>query len=229
MWKIPFTDRREAGRHLADALRPLASTSDPVVLGLPRGGVPVAFEVAAALGAPLDVCVVRKLGVPGHEELAMGAIASGGVETLSTRTIRELQITEEEIRQVLARERAELARRESAFRDGRPPVDVRGRTVILVDDGLATGASMTAAVMALRRREPRAIVVAVPVAARSACAQLRRVADGCVCVVTPEPFWGVGQWYTDFDQTTDDEVRALLTAAAARAATEPGSATALTA
>lgn len=210
MLNIPFNDRRDAGRQLAEVLRPLATTPGLVVLGLPRGGIPVAFEVARVLGAPLDVCVVRKLGVPGHEELAMGAIASGGVETLNARTILELNITDEEIAHAVARERTELERRERAYRDGRPPIDVRGRTVILVDDGLATGASMTAAVMALRQRGPRTIIVAVPVASQSACAEARRDGHGCVCVVTPRAFRGVGEWYIDFDQTTDEEVRALL-------------------
>jgi predicted phosphoribosyltransferase len=210
MWTA-FRDRREAGRRLADVLLPYA-LRDPVVLGLPRGGVPVAFEVARRLDAPLDVCIVRKLGAPGHEEFAMGAIASGGVELLSEHTVRALGLTEAQVTRVLVREREELARRERAYRDGRPPVEVRGRTVILVDDGLATGASMQAGVMALRSRRPAAIVVAVPVASASACEEIRRVADACVCLRTPEPFFGVGQWYVDFGQTTDDEVRALLAA-----------------
>src|SRR5688500_18491961 len=185
MWTTLFNDRRDAGRQLGEVLRPLASSTSVVVLGLPRGGIPVAFEVARLIGAPLDVCVVRKLGVPGHEEIAMGAIASGGVEMLNARTIRALRITRAEIMGILARERQELERRERAFRAGHPPVEVRGRTVILVDDGLATGASMSAAVAALRRRGPRAIVAAVPVASASACAELRQVADACVCVLTP--------------------------------------------
>jgi predicted phosphoribosyltransferase len=211
MWTA-FRDRREAGQRLADALLPYAPR-DPVVLGLPRGGVPVAFEVARRLDAPLDVCIVRKLGAPGHEEFAMGAIASGGVELLSEHTVRSLGLTREQVARVIVREREELARRERAFRDGRPAVDVQGRTVILVDDGLATGASMQAAVMALRSRRPAAIVVAVPVASSTACADIRRIADVCVCLRTPEPFFGVGQWYANFGQTTDDEVRALLAAA----------------
>ena len=216
-----FRDRREAGRRLAEMLRPMATSGDLVVLGLPRGGIPVAFEVASLLDAPLDVCTVRKLGVPGHQEVAMGAIASGGVQLLDARTIRELQIPRYEIERTLARERLELERRERAYRGGRATVEVRGRTVILVDDGLATGASMTAAVTALRRRGPRAIVVAAPVASTSACAALRRVANGCVCVATPEPFYGVGQWYMDFEQTTDEEVRELLAAANSRVVAEP--------
>ena len=215
MWST-FRNRRDAGERLAEALLPYASSNRVIVLGLPRGGVPVAFEVARRLGAPLDVCIVRKLGVPGHEELAMGAIASGGVELLNTRTVRELGITPDEVARVVADERQELERREQAYREGRPALDVRGRTVIVVDDGLATGASMYAAVTALRRREPAAIVVAVPVAPASTCAELRRIADACVCLHTPAPFYGVGQWYVDFGQTTDAEVRALLAAAQSR-------------
>lgn len=215
MWST-FRDRREAGQRLAEALVPLALSHVAIVLGLPRGGVPVAFEVARRLDAPLDVCIVRKLGVPGHEELAMGAIASGGVELLSARTLSELGITPEEVARVVAQERQELERREQAYREGHPAHDVRGRVVIVVDDGLATGASMHAAVHALRRREPAAIVVAVPVAPASTCEELRRIADACVCLHTPAPFYGVGQWYVDFDQTTDDEVRALLAAARSR-------------
>jgi predicted phosphoribosyltransferase len=209
MWSR-FRDRREAGAQLAEALLPYASPHAPIVLGLPRGGVPVAFEVARRLGAPLDVCIVRKLGVPGHEELAMGAIASGGVQLLDTRTVHELGITSDEVARVVAHERQELERRERAYRAGRPALEVQGREVIVVDDGLATGASMHAALTALRRREPAAIIVAVPVAPASTCEELRRVADACVCLHTPAPYYGVGQWYVDFDQTTDDEVRALL-------------------
>ncbi|HKH90410.1 MAG TPA: phosphoribosyltransferase [Gemmatimonadaceae bacterium] len=216
MWTTLFNDRRDAGERLGELLRPLGSSPGFVVVGLPRGGIPVAFEVASQIGAPLDVCVVRKLGVPGHEEVAMGAIATGGVQTLNATTIRGLHITPEAIRRTLDHERRELERRERTYRDGHPPVDVHGRTVILVDDGLATGASMTAAVTALRQRGPRAIVVAVPVASPSACAELRHVADGCVCILTPEPFEGVGRWYADFSETTDDEVRQLLAAARSR-------------
>jgi predicted phosphoribosyltransferase len=211
MW-TEFRDRQEAGRQLADALIPYAPR-DAVVLGLPRGGVPVAFEVARRLGAPLDICIVRKLGVPGHEEFAMGAIASGGVELLSPSTVRRLELTQGQVAHVIGRERQELERRERAYRDGRPVVDVRGRTAIVVDDGLATGASMRAAVMARRQRQPAAIIVAVPVASATTCQELRHIADACVCLHTPEPFFGVGQWYADFGQTTDDEVRTLLAAA----------------
>lgn len=215
MWTT-FRDRREAGERLAEALLPVVPKEKVIVLGIPRGGVPVAYEVARRLGAPLDVCVVRKLGVPGHEELAMGAIASGGVELLTQRIVRELRITPQEIEHVVERERKELERREHAFRDGRPALEVRGQTVILVDDGLATGASMKAAVTALRQRHPAAIIVAVPVAPPSTCREVRRMTDGCICAHTPEPFLGVGEWYRDFRQTTDEEVRELLAAADAR-------------
>jgi predicted phosphoribosyltransferase len=209
MWTT-FRDRREAGQLLAEALIPYASSPGLIVLALPRGGVPVAYEVARRFGVPLDICVVRKLGVPGHEELAMGAIASGGVEVLSAWTVRELGITQQQVQRVVEREREELERRERAYRGDRPAVEVRDRTVILVDDGLATGASMRAAVVALRERKPAAIIVAVPVAPASTCEDLKHVADACVCLHTPEPFYGVGQWYIDFGQTSDDEVRALL-------------------
>lgn len=228
MRTVLFRNRREAGRQLAMLLRPMSATAHPVVLGLPRGGIPVAFEVANLLDAPLDVCVVRKLGVPGHEEFAMGAIASGGVQMLDAQMIRELQIPQYEIERTIAREQLELDRRELTYRDGRPLVDVRGRTVILVDDGLATGASMIAAVSALRRRKPRAIIVATPVASRAACASLRRVANGCFCVATPEPFHSVGMWYADFEQTTDEEVRELLASANSRRADAPRSNAVLT-
>lgn len=208
-----FRDRREAGRHLAQALGEVATRPQPLVLGLPRGGVPVAYEVARALDAPLDVFVVRKLGVPGHEELAMGAIASGGIQVLHQQTIRDLGVTAAEVARAVKSEERELERRERAYRDGRPAPVLRGRTVILVDDGLATGASMSAAVEAVRQQQPLSVVVAVPVAANTTCEAMRRIADVCVCAETPEPFYGVGQWYADFSQTTDDEVRALLAAA----------------
>jgi len=210
-----FGDRFDAGARLAEQLQHYAHRPDVVVLALPRGGVPVAFEVARRLGAPLDVFVVRKLGVPGHEELAMGAIASGGVRVLNDEVVKSLGFTEREIRDIETLERAELERRERAYRGDRPPLDVRGRVVILVDDGLATGASMRAAVAALRRLEPARIVVAVPVAEPSTCAMLAKEADEVVCAVTPQPFFAVGLWYRDFSQTTDDEVRALLDRAAA--------------
>jgi putative phosphoribosyl transferase len=211
-----FRHRREAGRVLGERLAPLAGRPDVIVLGLPRGGVPVAWEVARRLSAPLDVFVVRKLGLPGHEELAMGAIASSGVRVLNPEVVA-LGVSREEIEQVIAREEQELARRERLFRGGRAPLSVSGRTVILVDDGLATGSTMRAAVRALRRQGTREIVVAVPVAAPSTCAELVEEADEVVCVSTPEAFRAVGLWYDDFSQTTDEEVRELLDTAG-----EPG-------
>jgi predicted phosphoribosyltransferase len=205
-----FHDRAEAGRRLARALSSYAGCRDLIVLGLPRGGVPVAFEVARALRAPLDVFVVRKLGVPGQEELAMGAIASGGVRVINEGLVSALRIPPAAVEAVTAAERRELDRRERLYRSGRPPSDVRGRTVILVDDGLATGATMQAAVRALRRQQPAAVVVAAPVAAPTTCAALAAVADDCVCVLQPPDLRGVGLWYEDFSQTADDDVRALL-------------------
>jgi len=199
---------------LAEMLREYANRDDVVVLALPRGGVPVGFEVAKALNAPLDVFVVRKLGLPGQEELAMGAIASGGIRVLNRDLIRALGIPEEVVDRITQEEQRELERRERAYREGRPPLDVRGRTVILVDDGLATGSSMRVAALALRQKQPAQIVVAVPVAARDTCAEFESVVDKIVCAVTPEPFWGVGQWYADFSQTSDEEVRDLLRRAA---------------
>jgi putative phosphoribosyl transferase len=205
-----FRDRRDAGIKLAKELAGYADRDDVVVLGLPRGGVPVAFEVAKALRAPLDVFLARKLGVPGHEELAMGAISSGGVRVLNEEVVRSLHIPEQEIERVTAIEREELERRERAYRGDRPRRDVRGQTVIPVDDGLATGASMRAAVQALRQAEPAAIVVAVPTAPAETCAEFESEVDQVVCAVTPRPFFGVGAWYADFSQTTDQEVRELL-------------------
>jgi predicted phosphoribosyltransferase len=205
-----FCDRRDAGLALAEDLRSFAGRADVIVLGLPRGGVPVAFEVARALRAPLDVFVVRKLGAPGHEELAMGAIASGGVVVTNDEVLDGLRIPWHEVEFEIERQRTELVRRELLYRGGRPPLDVRARTVILVDDGLATGSTMRAAVKALRKRAPAAIVVAVPTAAPSICREFQKVADGCVCAMTPEPFRAVGLWYEDFKQTTDQEVCDLL-------------------
>ncbi len=205
-----FRDRREAGRRLAAQLREYAYRPDVIVLALPRGGVPVGYEVAKALGASLDVFVVRKLGLPGHDELAMGALASGGVRILDEGLVRAARVSEDDIQRVTAMEQAELERREAKYRGNRPVPDVRGKTVILVDDGLATGATMRAAVAALRQEGPARIVVAVPVAAPETCDAFRDVADEIVCAVTPEPFHAVGLWYDDFSQTTDDEVRALL-------------------
>jgi predicted phosphoribosyltransferase len=205
-----FQDRFEAGRFLASKLRHLANRPDVVVLALPRGGVPVGYEVAKALNAPLDVFVVRKLGVPGHPELAMGAIASGGIRVLNKDVVRRLGIPDYMIDKIAAEEQKELERREQDYRGDRPPLDVKGRTVILVDDGLATGSSMRVAALALRNKNPAQIIVAVPVAAASTCSELKSEADQVVCAVTPEPFWAVGQWYRDFSQTTDEEVRDLL-------------------
>ena len=207
-----FADRRDAGRQLASALREYAHRSDVLVLGLPRGGVPVAAEVAAALDAPLDVIIVRKLGVPGHEELAMGAVASGGVTVFNHDIIGRMGIPQAAINRVTAIELAELARRDRAFRGDAPPIDAAGRVAILVDDGLATGATMAAAVEAVHFMRPARIVVAVPVASVDATLALRRAADAVVSVMQPEPFYGVGKWYDDFAQTSDDEVRQLLTA-----------------
>src|SRR6202048_5021965 len=205
-----FRDRRDAGRLLAEKLAAYANRPDVLVLALPRGGVPVAYEVARALGAPLDVFVVRKLGVPGYEELAMGAVATGGARVLNEQIVRDLRIPDYVIDRVEAEQRDELARRERAYRGGRPPLDVHGRTVILVDDGLATGATMRAAVKALRQREPARIMVAVPTASPETCEELKAEVDEVVCAITPEPFHAVGYWYEDFTQTTDQEVRELL-------------------
>jgi predicted phosphoribosyltransferase len=207
-----FRDRTEAGRVLAERLAQYAGRPDLIVLALPRGGVPVAYEVARALHAPLDVFLVRKLGVPGHEELAMGAVATGGVRVLNEQVVRALRIPDAAIETVARREQQELARRERLYRGDRPPPDVRGKTVILVDDGLATGATMLAAVRALRQQQPARIVVAVPIASRETCELLREEVEDVVCAVTPEPFRAVGLWYEDFSQTADEEVRELLAA-----------------
>src|SRR3954469_12026711 len=205
-----FRDRAEAGRLLAERLRQYAGRDDVVVLGLPRGGVPVAFEVARALGAPLDVFLVRKLGVPGHEELAFGAIATGGTRVLNEEVVESLGIPLEWIEAIDAKERRELERQDRAYRGERPPPDLAGRTVILVDDGLATGATMSAAVRAVRQEGAERIVVAVPVADPEVCDVLRGEADDVVCLMTPRPFRAVGIWYEDFSQTSDEEVRELL-------------------
>ncbi len=219
-----FRDRAEAGRQLAALLSGYAHRPDLLVLALPRGGVPVAYEVARALDAPLDVFLVRKLGVPGHEELAMGAIASGGVRVLNDDVVESLRLPLSIIDQVTAREQEELQRRERAYRGDRPPPDAQGRTVILVDDGLATGSTMRAAAAAVHRQQPARIVVAVPVAAASTCDTLRAEVDEVVCVLAPEPFYAVGIWYEDFSQTTDDEVRDLLARAQREYATRHGAA-----
>jgi putative phosphoribosyl transferase len=209
-----FKDRRDAGKQLAQELSAYAGRSDVMVLALPRGGVPVAYDVARALNAPLDIFIVRKLGLPGHEELAIGAIASGGVRVLNEDIVRALNIPDSVIESIARRELQELERREGTYRGNRPPPEVRGRTVILVDDGLATGASMRAAVAALRAQNPARIVVAVPTAAPETCEAFESEVDEIVCAMTPEPFYGVGRWYEDFSQTTDEEVRALLEEAA---------------
>ena len=206
----PFRDRREGGAALATKLAQYADRPDVIVLALPRGGVPVAHEVAASLGAPLDVFLVRKLGTPGHRELAMGAIASGGVRVLNDDVVRWYGIPEGAINAVARNEQAELERREREYRRDRPPRDLRELIVILVDDGLATGSTMRAAVEAVRLHKPARVVVAVPVAAGETCREFHALADEIVCARTPEPFSAVGQWYVDFSQTTDDEVRALL-------------------
>jgi predicted phosphoribosyltransferase len=205
-----FRDRGDAGRLLAQRLHRYVGRPDVIVLALPRGGVPVGFEVARRLGAPLDVFLVRKLGVPGHEELALGAIATGGVRLLNEEIVSMAGISEQQIEAVTAREREELARRERAYRGDRPPLDLHGRTAILVDDGLATGATMRAAAAGVRRQGAAAVVVAVPAAAAETCELLATEADEVVCLTTPEPFYAVGLWYEDFSETTDDEVRELL-------------------
>jgi predicted phosphoribosyltransferase len=208
-----FKNRRDAGRVLAGKLRHYAGRDDALVLALPRGGVPVAYEVATALGLPLDVFVVRKLGFPGHEEYAMGAIASGGVRVLNPELADELARRAPLVEQVAAREALELERRERRYRAGRPPLEVRGRCAILIDDGLATGSTMLAAIVALRRREPDRIVVAVPVGSPQTCQDLARQVDEMLCATEPESFSSVGRWYMDFDQTSDEEVEELLAAA----------------
>jgi predicted phosphoribosyltransferase len=208
--RMRYANRRHAGEVLAGRLRDFAGREDVVVLGLPRGGIPVAFEVARALKAPLDVFVVRKLGLPGHPELAMGAIASGGVRVLNEDLLRQLPVPASAIDAVARAEQAELERRERMFRGTRLAVPLEGRIVILVDDGLATGSTMRAAVLAIRRVRPAQIVVAVPVGARETCQALTHVADDVVCAWMPEPFTAVGAWYDNFEQTTDEEVRHLL-------------------
>jgi putative phosphoribosyl transferase len=205
-----FENRRQAGRILGEDLRDYAGRTDVLVLALPRGGVPVAYEVARALKAPLDLFLVRKLGTPGHRELAMGAIASGGVRVLNDDVVRWYGVSPQDIERVAQDEERELVRREQAYREGRAPAPIEGRIVILVDDGLATGSTMRAAVKAVRQLHPSRVVVAVPVGARETCQELSQVADEVICAVTPEPFSAVGQWYVDFDQTSDDEVRRLL-------------------
>ena len=206
-----FNDRTEAGQFIATQLSEYANDPKIVVLALPRGGVPVGYEVARALHAPLDVFVVRKLGVPGYDELAMGAIATGGIRVLNHSVVDYLDISDEVINVVAKREQRELERRERLYRGTQTPIDVRGRTIIIVDDGMATGSTMRAAVRALRQQKPKKIIVAVPVGARETCDSFAAEVDAiCVCAITPEPFGGVGLWYRNFEQTSDEEVRQLL-------------------
>ena len=205
-----FRDRTEAGRMLAHRLAAYANYSDAMVLALPRGGVPVAFEIAEALNLPLDILVVRKLGVPGHEEFAMGAIASGGARILNQDLIRQLSLSDEIIGHIVAREQRELERRERTYRGQRPELDVRDHIVIIVDDGLATGSSMRAAITALRQKRPTKLIVAVPVGARMTCSELEALADEVICLEKPENFSAVGLWYRDFSQVMDEEVNDLL-------------------
>jgi len=207
-----FRDRAEAGSLLARKLEHYKNAPDLLVLGLPRGGVPVACAVATAMNAPLDVLIVRKLGVPGYDELAMGAIASNGIQILNDSLIRHLDIPESVIQSVIEREREELNRREREYRGVRPPAEISGKTVIIVDDGLATGSTMRAAIAALRLQHPAKIVAAVPTASAETCEELKQEADEVVCAITPEPFYAVGLSYEDFAQTTDAEVRALMAA-----------------
>ena len=215
-----FRDRAEAGRFLAEQLRDFAGRDDVIVLALPRGGVPVAYEVARALGAPLDIVSVRKVGVPGHEELAMGAVASGGELVLDEGLVTRLGMPLSELRRRIGEEVRELERRDAAYREGRTPPNLEGKTVVLVDDGLATGSTMRAAVLAARRQRPARVVVAVPVASPEACHDLRDVADEIVCGISPQFLQAVGLWYEDFSQTSDAEVRDLL--ARASQSTENG-------
>jgi predicted phosphoribosyltransferase len=205
-----FRDRYEAGRVLASLLGHHCDDADAIVLALPRGGVPVGYEVARALHVPLDVYIVRKLGLRGHPEFAIGAIASGGVRVLNAEAVKALRVSDEEIEDTARQELEELKRREAAFRGDRPPLDVSDHNVILVDDGLATGSTMRAAVVALRQKHPRSITVAVPVAAPDTCQEFRAEVDEIICARTPEPFIAVGLWYEDFAQTSDEEVRELL-------------------
>lgn len=211
-----FRDRIEAGQKLGQKLKTYANREDVIVLGLPRGGVPVAFEVAKALNAPLDVFLVRKLGVPNQQELAMGAIASGGVRILNRKIIEKLNISEEEIARTAAREQRELERREDAYRGDRPPLDLSDRIVILVDDGLATGATMHAAAIAIAKKQPQRMIATVPVSAREVCNEFRIEVDEIICAETPRPFIAVGLWYRNFDQTSDAQVQNLLQIAAER-------------
>lgn len=211
---MSFLDRREAGRALAARLTKYASRPDVLILALPRGGIPVGYEVSLAIHAPMDVFVVRKLGVPGHEELAMGAVAGGGVRVLNEDMVRALGVSDRQIEAITKRELSELKRQERLYRTSRPEQPIEGRTILLIDDGLATGSTMRAAATALRRRGPSSIIVAVPVGAPATCEQFADLVDETICVLTPEPFMAVGRWYEDFSQTSDDEVRELLSQSA---------------
>lgn len=211
--QLPIEDRRQAGQALAGALQSLANRSDTLVLALPRGGVPVAYEVARALRAPLDLMLVRKLGVPGHAELAMGAIAIGGFRLLNQGVIHNLSLSDATIAQVEQRERHELERRLCAYRGDKPLPELRDRCLILVDDGVATGATMRVAIAAARQQQPKSIQVAVPLAPLDTASLLRQEADCLVCLATPEPFLSIGCWYRDFDQVSDEAVSALLSSA----------------
>lgn len=208
--QLPFKNRIEAGRLLAEELKSYANRTDVLILALPRGGLPVAFEVAQALGAPLDLMLVRKLGVPGQEELAMGAIATGGIKVLSQELVKSLNISAAALEAVISKEKRELERREHVYRGNRPVPEVGNRCVILIDDGLATGATMKAAVLALRQQQPAQIIIGVPVAPPDTVEELRKEADEIICLATPEPFYAIGTWYVDFSQTSDEEVRTLL-------------------
>lgn len=207
---MKYRNRYEAGQRLGQSLESFERCPDVTVLGLPRGGVPVAYEIARALRVALDVFVVRKLGIPGRREFAMGAIASGGIVVLDNDLIARMRVTPAAVERVIAEERAELKRRERLYRGSRPPIDVRDRTIILVDDGLATGASVQAAIAALKGQGPASIVVASPVGSRDACRAIAEITDGCLCAAMPEPFCSVSLWYDDFSETTDEEVRTLL-------------------
>lgn len=215
MWYQPtFSNRIEAGRILASRLGEYANRSDVIILALPRGGVPVAFEVARALDAPMDVFIVRKLGVPGQEEFGFGALASGGITIFNESLIRALKMPDSMIQKVVEREQKELERRENLYRANRPPLNLKGKTVIIVDDGLATGATVRAAIAAVRTKQPKQIIVAAPVASRETCGEIERKSDDlCICAMTPEPFYGVGMWYRNFEQTTDAEVIEILAGA----------------
>jgi len=220
-----FKDRSDAGKRLGNAMARFKGRSDLLILALPRGGVPVAYEVAKNLDAPLDVFIVRKLGVPGHEELAMGAVASGGLRVLNQDVITKLGIPTEQIERVCIKEEREIARRSAVYRGGKQTVEIKGKYIILVDDGLATGSTMLAAIRTLRRQDPKGIAVAVPVSPHSACAKVSTESNEVICLHTPEPFVGVGMWYEDFSQTTDDEVRDLLEAGTSTQANPIGSKT----